>query len=257
MSTREIVNPKPTYEVSVGAGFFCIINSKTSNSIEYQDTVTRLDVIRTLGITPAVTEQEIWASGILFDFISQTSGANIALTAVALPADLLTELSGADKQDGFVFNKVNDLEKEFAFGYWGENRNGTLVFYWHPVCKLALGEDTKTTRNNDPPDPQKNYNIKVIPFGSGDEGGVWRVKYDQQEAKAIGKVPLTVDEFFINPIYRKDQIPTQLISQAAAIAPAFAAAPAALDTAATGQADQAALDTAATDQATNKANKQK
>ena len=202
-----IKNPRPTYEVSVGAGFFCIIDSREGERIVYQEAVLRLDVIRSLGITPAVTEQEIWASGILFDYISQTSGADIALNAVALPADLINELSGADQQDGFVINRVNDLEKEFAFGYWGENRNGTLVFYWHPVCKLAPGEETKTTRNNDPPDPQKNYNIKVIPFGSGDEGGIWRVRYDQQEAKNQGLAPLTINDFFAGVIYRKDQIP--------------------------------------------------
>ena len=203
-------NARPTYEVSVGAGFFNIIKSRDSTRIDYQDTVTRLDVIRTLGITPAVTEQEIWASGILFDYINQTSGADIALTAVALPANLLNELSGADQQSGFVFNRVNDLEKEFAFGYWGENRDGTLVFYWHPVCKLAPGEETKTTRQNDPPDPQKNYSIKVMPFGSGDEGGVWRVRYDQAEARAAGQVPLTVEQFFSKVIYRKDQIPAPI-----------------------------------------------
>ena len=200
----------PTFEVSVGAGFFCIINNRTAAAINYQEKVLRLDVIRTLGITPTVTDQEIWASGILFDHINQTIGAGIALSAVALPASLLNELSGADRQGGFVFNRVNDLEKEFAFGYWGENRDGTLVFYWHPVCKLAPGEETKTTRNDDPPDPQKNYNIKVIPFGSGDEGGIWRVRYDQGEAKAANLTPLTIDEFFSRVIYRKDQIPAGL-----------------------------------------------
>jgi hypothetical protein len=114
-----IQSKKPTYEVSVGAAFFCIIDSKTAAGINYKTDVTRLDVIRTLGITPAVAEQEIWASGVLFDYISMTTGATIALTAVALPAELLNELSGAEQKDGFVFNRVNDLEKEFAFGYWG------------------------------------------------------------------------------------------------------------------------------------------
>lgn len=204
-----IVSKKPTYEVSVGAAFFNIIQARDATSITYQPNVLRLDVIRQLGITPAVQEQEIWASGILFDYINQTSGADIALTAVTLPSSLLNELSGADQQSGFVFNRVNDLEKEFAFGYWGENRDGTLVFYWHPVCKLVPGEETKQTRNNDPPDPQKNYSIKVIPYGSGDEGGVWRVRYEQKEAQLAGFTPLTVDEFFAQVIYRKDQIPTK------------------------------------------------
>jgi len=208
MAENNIVNPRPSYEVSVGAAFFCIIEERDSNTILYQDKVVRQDVVRELGITPTLIEQEIWASGVMFDFISQTTGAEIALQAVALDPDLLIELSGANQKDAFVFNRVNDLEKEFAFGYFGENRDGTLVFYWHPLCKIVAGEETKATRTNDPPDPQKNYNIKVMPFGSGDEGGIWRVRYDQKAAKAAGNVPLTVDQFFNQVIYREDQTPT-------------------------------------------------
>ena len=198
---------RPTFEVSVGAAFFNIIKSRDDNNIIYEDIIRRLDVIRTLGISPTTIEQELWASGVMFDFISSTTGANIALNAIALPVELLNDLSGAVQKDGFVFNRVNDLEKEFAFGYWGENRDGTLVFYWHPLCKLVPGEDTKNTRNNDPPDPQKNYTIKAMAFGSGEEGGIWRVRYDQSEAKKAGKTPLTIDEFFSQVIYREDLIP--------------------------------------------------
>ena len=209
-----IQNPRPTFEVSVGAGFFCIIENKTGTTINYQPTVTRLDVIRTLGITPVTSEQEIWASGILFESITQATGANIALTAVALPAKLLNELSGADQQKGFAFSRANDIEKEFAFGYWGENRDGSLVFYWHPVCKLVPGEETKNTRSDTPPDPQKNYTIRVIPFGMED-GGIWRARYDQQEAAAEGITPLTIDEFFERVIYREDQIPEPVLLNSA------------------------------------------
>jgi len=208
---KEIVSTKPTYEVSVGASFFNIIKERSSTSITFEDIVTRLDVIRTLGITPTVIEQEIWASGVMFDYINQTSGADIALTAVSLPSELLNALSGSSQQGGFVFNRVNDTEKEFAFGYWGENRDGSLVFYWHPVCKLAPGEETKNTRQNDPPDPQKNYTIKVLPFGSGGEGAVWRIKYDQSIAKKEGLTPLTIEEFFLNPIYSESQVPADQI----------------------------------------------
>ena len=206
--TKTIVNPRPTYEVSVGAVFFCLIKDRDNTNINYEDTVIRQDVVRSLGITPAVIEQEVWASGVMFDFISQTTGANIALTAVALDSELLTDLSGAKQEKGFVFNRVNDLEREFAFGYFGENRDGTLMFYWHPLCKIAAGEETKATRTNDPPDPQKNYNIKVMSFGSGEQGGVWRVRFDQKKAIKEGYKALTIEEFFSQVIYRNDMIPS-------------------------------------------------
>ena len=199
---------RPTYEISVGAGFFCVINSKDNRIINYQDKITRLDTIRSLGITPTATEQEIWASGSLFDFISQISGATISLTAVAIPPALLSELSGATTKNGFTFNRVNDLEKEFAFGYWGENRDGTFVFYWHPVCKLAPGEDTKNTRTNESPDPQKNYSIKIIPYDSDEDGAVWRVTYNQASAIAMGQIPLSIDDFFSQVIYSPSMVPS-------------------------------------------------
>lgn len=206
---NNITNPRPTYEVSVGAVFFCVIKSRNSTNIVYDDKVTRQDVVKSLGITPTLIEQEIWASGVMFDYISQTIGADVALNAVALDDDLLIDLSGATLKDGFIFNRVDDLEKEFALGYFGENRDGTQVFYWHPLCKIIAGEETKNTRTNDPPDPQKNYKIKVMPFGSGEAGGVWRIRYDQKQAIAAGLVPLTIDEFFSQVIYSEEHIPEQ------------------------------------------------
>jgi hypothetical protein len=210
MPNNTIENPRPTYEVSVGAAFFCPIIERTNTEILFEDIVTRQDVVKELGITPTTIEQEIWASGVLFDYISQTTGADIALQAVALDRKLLIDLSGAKQKEGFVFDRVNDLEREFAFGYYGENRDGTLVFYWHPLCKIVAGEESKSTRTNDPPDPQKNYNVKVMPFGSGEMGGVWRVRYDQSEAKKAGLQPLTIEEFFSQVIYREDQTPTPI-----------------------------------------------
>ena len=207
-----IKHVKPTFEVSVGAGFFCIIDSRVGNVINYQSEVWRLDVIKTLGITPTVNDQPIWASGIMFDHIVQVTGAEISTGVVALPSKLLNEIEGATEKDGFTINRTNDLEKEFAFGYWGENRDGTMVFYWHPVCKIAPSEETKNTRTDDPPDPEKSYTITVMPFGDGGEGGTWRVRYDQGEAKAQQLTPLTIDQFFAKPIYSMEQIP-DLISQ--------------------------------------------
>lgn len=203
---HNIVNIKPTYEVSVGAFFVCHIKNRTNTEIEYDNIITRLDVIRQIGVTPVVAEQEIWASGVLFDYINQITGANIALTAVALPQEMLNRLSGAKTNGGFVINRVSDLEGEFACGYWGENRNGTLQFRWHPVCKLIPGEDSKSTRTNDPTDPQKNYNIKIIPFGAGEDSGIWRVMYDQNLAKQGGFTPIGINDFFAQPIYKESQV---------------------------------------------------
>ncbi|MCL2248675.1 MAG: hypothetical protein FWC13_05350 [Oscillospiraceae bacterium] len=211
---RKIVTIKPTYEVSVGGAFICPIIGRTSTEITYEPIVTRVDVIRTQTMTPNTTESKIWASGVIFDHVSQTVGAGIALGAVALPQGLLTDLSGAQTKEAFTFDRTNDLEREFAYGYWGENRDGTMTFYWHPVCKLTIGEDAKNTRNDDSPDPNKTYNIEVIPFGSSGKGSIWRVRYAQNEEKE-NVIPLTIDEFFVSPIYTEEQVDTLYASRAA------------------------------------------
>lgn len=197
---------RPTYEVSVGAGFFCVIENREGNTITYEEDVWRMDTIRTLNITPTVNEGQIWASGTLFEHIVQITGAEITTDVVALPSKLLNQLMGAKELNGFTLSRTNDLEKEFAFGYWGENRDGTLVFYWHPVCKIAPSEETKETRNEDTPDPEKSYTITVIPFGDGEEGGLWHLKYEQKEAIEKGLVPLNIEQFFTRPIFTEQQI---------------------------------------------------
>jgi len=197
---------RPTYEVSVGAGFFCIIEKREGNTITYQEEVTRVDTIRSLSITPTVNEGQIWASGALFDHITQTTGAEIGTDVIALPSKLLNEILGEEEVDAFTFSRTNDIEKEFAFGYWGENSDGSLVFYWHPVCKLSPSEETKETRDENTPDPEKSYTIMVIPHGDAEVGGVWRVKYDQQIAKEDNLYSLGIEDFFSKPLYTKEQV---------------------------------------------------
>ena len=185
----------------MGAAFFCIINSRSDSAIDYQNTVIRSDVIRTLGITPTVAEGRIWASGIIYDQINQVTGAEISLGAVALDSAMLTEISGAQTDGGFTISRTNDIEKEFAFGYWGENRDGTKTFFWHPVCKLTPGEESKETRNDDVPNPEKSYTITVIPFGH-----ILTVKYDQGQAMEAGHKPLEVNSFFQRPLCSIDDV---------------------------------------------------
>ena len=196
-----IEHVKPEYQVTIGSAYFCIIENRDNNVINYRNTVFEVPTIKTQGVTRVVSELEVYASGILFDYINRTAGANINLNAVTLPQFLLNDLEGATEQGGFTFNRTNDLEKEFAYGYWGENSDGSLVYYWHPVCKLIPTEENHQTRTADIPEPQRNYNIKIIPYN-----GLWRVKYSTSKAIEEGLTPKTIGDFFSTPIYQENQL---------------------------------------------------
>lgn len=199
---RQITNIKPEYEVSIGAAYFCLIKERTATQITYEPTVYELDVIKTLGLTRIVAELEVYASGILFDFLNRTMGANIALTAVVLPPHLLNAIAGATTKDGFTFDKTNDVEREFAFGYWGENNDGSLTMIWHPVCKLTPTEETHSTSTAELAEPERSYAVRVIPYNN-----LWRTRYDNKKDRETGYAPIERGVFFLNPIYQESQVP--------------------------------------------------
>jgi len=202
MEKRKIVYIKPEFEVTIGSAYFCLIAKKDNQSITYRNKVLEVPTIKTLGLTRTVSELEIYASGILFEYINRTAGANIALNTVALPPELIAEIEGALVKDGFTLSSTNDIEVEFAFGYWGENSDGSFTFYWHPVCKLTPTEENHETRTADIPVPQRGYAVKVIPYNN-----LWRVKYSTKTDTAAGYIPMKKEEFFIEPIYKENQLP--------------------------------------------------
>lgn len=199
---NEIKSIMPEYEVTVGSAYFCLIKERDSQLITYENTVLEVPTIKTLGLTRTVSELEVYASGILFDYLNRTAGAQIALTAVTLPPDLLDRIEGAVRQEGFTFNRTNDIEREFAFGYWGENSDGSFMYYWHPVCKLTPTEEQHQTRTADIPDPERNYSVRVIPFNN-----LWRTRYSTNADREAGYRPILIKDFFLNPIYREEQMP--------------------------------------------------
>ena len=206
-----IQHENPTFEVSVGAAFFCIIKNRTANEIIYEPTVIRSEIIRTLTITPTIASGTIHASSIVYEYINDKVGVEIELGAVALPRKLLKGISGAEHSKGVTIERVTDVSKEIAFGYWAENRDGSLIFHWHPVCKLTQSSETKETRTDDAPDPEKSYTITVIPYQ-----GKTVTSYDQRDAIEDGETPIGIDEFFARPFYNIEDMPTRDIPAAPA-----------------------------------------
>jgi len=147
---------------------------------------------------------EVYASGVLFDYLNRTAGAQIALEAVTLPSDLLNKIEGSFVDGGLTIKSTNDIEREFAFGYWSENNDGGFIYYWHPVCKLIPTEENRQTRTADIQDPARNYSIRIMPFNNH-----WHINYSTKKEEDAGYAPLQKEEFFINPIYSLEQLPTR------------------------------------------------
>ncbi|MCL1999132.1 MAG: hypothetical protein FWG65_10240 [Turicibacter sp.] len=194
----------PEYEVTIGSSFWAVIRKRERDMIEYAP-VIEIPIIKELGLARTMAEVEIYASGIIFDYLNRTSGAEISLKAVALPTDLLIDLEGETDADGFVISKTTNVAKEFAFGYWSENSDGSYVYFWHPVCKLVPADENRRTRTNNIPEPDAAYKIKIMPFND-----IWRVKYLTN--RADGAV-LSREEFFRTPIFSETNLPVAAVPE--------------------------------------------
>lgn len=183
-----IKNQKPAYWITVRDNFWNFLAAEDGAARMYEADVYRSPVVKSIGITGTVAESDIYASGIVYDHISQVQGAEIALDAVALEHALLDKALGATVSGGYVFDKSNDVGREFAFGYYLEQRDGSYVYYWHPRCLLTQADENVETSTDSAADPSRSFTIRALPTLEG----VWRVRYFTQDVQS----PLTPEEFF-------------------------------------------------------------
>ena len=144
------------------------------------------------------------ASGITYDYLSTVTGAEIDLGVIALPDEVLNEAYGATEVGAFTYDKTNDISVNFAFGYYAERRDGSFVYYWHPICMLVHTDEKFTDKGDATVDPNISYKIKVIPTTEG----IWRVRYDTAKALTTNN-PLTPAEFFAKAIYDDEDAPEE------------------------------------------------
>lgn len=193
-----IIPQTPAYWLTVGDAFFCFLASEIAGVRTYETDVFEEPTIKSIGINPVVSESKIFASGKVYDIIRSKQGANIALAVVALSPNIENKALGVTVSGPYVYDKNVDINKEFAFGYWAELKDGSKVYYWHPRCVLSPTENTIDSSKEEPDDPQVTYNITALPCAAN---GVWRVRY--YTGNAVG-TPLTAAEFFAAPIYEVD-----------------------------------------------------
>lgn len=183
-----IQNVKPLYYLTIGGGYF-----KDGGLTD----VIKVESLKRVGITANKTEQTIYASGKIYDYVSQNTSQDLAVDSVQLPPDLVRKYLGeqVSTNGGFSFATTEDEPIEFSFGYATSYQNGLKEFKWFPRCKLITANETDETKTDNAIDPQRSYTIKAMPT----DKGLIRVRYNQSEV-AEGKTALTEEQFFADVI---------------------------------------------------------
>ena len=184
---------KPAYIVTVRNAYFAD-RTVTEGVVSY-GTTKGVSSIKQVGIAKQKTEQKIHASGLIYDYASQKTGANISVQATQLPDDIVRKYEGITVNGGFGFESSGDQPPEFAFGYYSEYSDGNLLMYWYPRCKMTQADYTDETSTDSPRDPARDYVIVAMPT----DDGVICVSYDQSKV-ATGKTPYTPEQFFTQVI---------------------------------------------------------
>lgn len=187
---------RPAYLITVRNAILAFITKMENNVPTYETEgaeklIYELPVIKTLGVSPDSSTKKIYASGVVYDVTTQTKGATASLGVVALPGEVEKKALGSVIKGAIAYDRAIQNGMEFSFGYYCEMSDNSLVYYWHPRCKLVLGDSEYDTMDDGDIDPEASYDIEIMPTHEG----VWRVRYFTADV-ADGKVPLTLDDFF-------------------------------------------------------------
>lgn len=196
--SAQITIRMPAYFLTVRDLFLAFMTGKDANlaAVWEKETndnkVHRMPTVKKIGVAPDVGSSKIYASGVTYDVTQNTRGAQITADLVALPQDIEDKALGTHLPTASMAYSLNsDKGLEFGLGYYMEESDGGLVYYFHPRCKMIVGDSEFATSDDSDPDPQVSKAIEVLPTSEG----VWRVRYRTKDV-AVGKVPLTLAEFF-------------------------------------------------------------
>lgn len=171
----EITIRKPDYWVTVGNAYFFD---------DTMDAVEGVSSIKNVGISEDKAEQKLYASGNVYEVVSQTTSTQITVDAIQLPAEWTNRYLGRTVVGAANEQKTTDRLAEFAFGYTITYSNGDKIFKWFPRCQMTTADETIATKTNEAVEPQRQYVIVSTPL----ETGVTRVEYDQSLEKGEKKL---------------------------------------------------------------------
>lgn len=185
----------PSYHLSVLCAYFA---AKAASGYE---AVQAVESIKSIGKADQKAEQTVYASGITYNYTSRKTGTQLTLGVVALPTEMVRQISGkqVSTKGGFAFVTSADDGGEFAYGQAYENSDNTQCFEWFPRCKLVTADQTKNTSTAQAEDPSESYVILAMPTADK----LISVEYDQRTVTE-GMTPLTAEQFFAHVIASKD-----------------------------------------------------
>lgn len=191
----------PDYFLSVGNVYYAKRDKDLDGTYTY-GTTEGTESIKSVGVSITSDTQEVWASGILYEYVQQKSNAQLTVDALQLPPEWVDEMLGVQTHEtntALTYETVKDQGGEFAFGVVFEYASGKKVYKWFPRCKLTENNFTVQTRESGTPNPQqRSYTVVAFPVKD-----MLVATYDQSKV-AEGEM-LTEDEFFAAVIFEVGQ----------------------------------------------------
>lgn len=180
---------KPAFDLTVRDFFVLFAADQHAKTTEL---LLQMPVVKSIRVQPGEQTKPIYASGAVYDTVTQLSDSKLGLTVVALPRDFVERALGTAGTGSVRYDVTRPHKEEFACGYWCENSDGSATYYYHPRCKLVQSdEETKTSEQGQQPDPSVSYEVMLLPT----DEDIWRVRYSTAMV-AEGKAPLTPAAFF-------------------------------------------------------------
>lgn len=194
---------KPMLKISVGA-FYYAINKLTEegefNRAGFEE-IVKSPTIKNVSVSEESESTSVYASGKIYDTVSQTSSTDIDVELLAFaPEDLFAFRGEEISENGIVFSGGSKERPFVAIGYPEIKKNNKYRFVWYPKCKLVENSDEVATSEESFSEQTETLTFKAMPFN---DLGHNRVVVDT-ETKEGSKI--TEEQFFSQVILEENDL---------------------------------------------------
>lgn len=206
-----ITSKKPPVKESVGALYYCFNTPKegTNDFTEtYEAEVTKSEVVKSVTVTENGDTTNVYASGKVYDSISDVTSVDNELEVVAIDAKDLYKMRGDTvTESGAILSGKPTDRPFFAYGKVVKLRNGGVRLEWFPKCKLTENSDEAKTKEESFSEQNDKVVIRAYPY---DADGNIKFFVDSTVKMPEG---MTEDKFFAKPLLKEADL-TAAISSA-------------------------------------------
>lgn len=195
-----IITRKPPMKETVGAQYICF-NKQTEDgewSDQYEDSVEKTEVVKSVKVTENFENTPVYASGKLYDTDTSTSHTDIEVSVIAFPQDTLAKMRGEIiAEGGLHLSGGKGVRPYFSYGKVVQLKNGKVRLEWYPKCKLSSNSDEVSTREDKFSEQSDTITISAYPFTSNDD-----IKTYVDSSTSSFPEGLTEEKFFAKPILK-------------------------------------------------------